>query len=142
MKALCGCIEGDGAALTIHRADTSDVAGLRALALRLDELSVLEEDWDSYGGLPPTARAVAAASRLMIEAVAVTGEVPDAVMPFPNGGLQVIWERGAHELQVDVGPDGCLGYLEIQRGAGDPDMREADRVSLIDIVARVDQLAR
>ena len=126
--------------MAIHRADTSDAAGLRALALRLDELSLLEVDWDSYGGLPPTARAVAAASRLMIEAVAVTGEVPDAVMPFPNGGLQVIWERGAQELQVDVGPDGCLGYLAIQRGAGDPVMREADGVSLSDIVVLVGQL--
>ena len=142
MNVLCGCIESDGAALTVQRADTSDAAGLRVLALRLDELSVLEEDWDSYGGFPPTARAVAAASRLMIEAVAVTGEAPDAVMPFPNGGLQVIWARGAHELQVDVGPDGCLGYLEIQRGAGDPDMREADGVSLRDIVAYVGQLSR
>jgi hypothetical protein len=124
--------------VTIHRADTSDAAGLRALALRLDELSVLEADCDSYGAFPPTARAVAAASRLMIEAVTVTGELPDAVMPFPSGGLQVIWKRGAHELQVNVGPDGCLGNLEIQRDPGEPEMREAESVSLIDIVARVD----
>ena len=126
--------------MATQRADTSDAAGLRALALRLDELSLLEVDWDSYGGLPPTARAVAAATRLMIEAVAVTGEAPDAVMPFPNGGLQVIWERGAQELQADVGPDGCFGYLTIQRGTGNPVMREADRVSLSDIVLLVGQL--
>jgi hypothetical protein len=58
--------------VTIDRADTRDVPGLRALFARLDELSALQADWDSYGGLPPTARSIGAASRLIVEVAAHT----------------------------------------------------------------------
>ena len=128
--------------MTVDRVDTSDVPGLRALFGRLDELSALEEDWDSYGGRPPTARAIGAASRLIVEATTHDGDIPSAVMPFPNGGLHVIWERGRDELQVDVGPDGGLGYLAIHRGDGEPAMTEADGLSLADILSLVKQLLR
>jgi len=126
--------------VTVDRADTSDAPGLRALFGRLDELSALQEDRDSYGGLPPTARAIGAASRLIVEATTHAGDVPSAVMPFPNGGLQIIWERGKDELQVDVGPDGGLGYLAVHRGDGEPGMTEADGVSLADVLTLVKQL--
>jgi hypothetical protein len=128
--------------VTVDRIDASDAPALRALFGRLDELSALEEDWDSYGGLPPTARAIGAASRLIVEAITNSGDAPSAVMPFPNGGLQVIWERGRDELQVDVGPDGCLGYLSVHRGDGEPAMAEADDVSLAEILTLVQQLPR
>lgn len=128
--------------MTVDRVETSDAPGLRALFGRLDELSALEEDWDSYGGRPPTARAIGAASRLIVEATTRTGDVPSAVMPFPNGGLQVIWERGQDELQVDVGLDGGFGYLAIHRGDGVPVMTEADDISLADVLTLVQQLPR
>ena len=123
--------------MTVDWIDASDAPTLRALFGRLDELSALHDDWDSYGGLPPTARAIGAASRLIVEATTHTGDVPSAVMPFPNGGVQVIWERSRDELQVDVGPDGGLGYLSIHRGDGEPAMAEADDVSLADVLALV-----
>ena len=128
--------------MTVDRAGTSDAPSLLALFGRLDELSALQEDWDSYGALPPTARAIGVASRLIVEATAHVGDVPSAVMPFPNGGLQVIWERGRDELQVDVGPDGSFGYLTVHRGDGEPAMTEADGLSLSDILALVQQLPR
>lgn len=128
--------------MTVNRVDTSDVPSLRALFGRLDELSALEDDWDSYGGRSPTARAIGVASRLIVEATTQVGDVPSAVMPFPNGGLQVIWERGRDELQVDVGPDGGLGYLTIHRGDGKPAMEEADGATLAGILALVQQLPR
>ena len=128
--------------MTVDRVDTSDLPSLRALFGRLDELSALQEDWDSYGGCPPTARAIGAASRLIVEAAAHVGHVPSAVMPFPNGGLQVIWERGQDELQVDVGPDGGFGYLTVHLGDGEPAMAEADGVSLTDVLALVQQQPR
>ena len=128
--------------MTVDRADTGDLPGFRALFGRLDELSALEEDWDSYGGHPPTARAIGAASRLIVESTTHTGDIPSAVMPFPSGGLQVIWERGQDELQVDVGPDGGFGYLSVRRGGGEPTMAEGDGLSLADVLALVHQLPR
>jgi hypothetical protein len=128
--------------VTVDRADISDAPGLRALIGRLDELSALSDDWDSYGGLPPTARSIGAASRLIVEATTHAGETPSAVMPFPNGGLQVIWERGQDELQVDVGRDGGLGYLAIHRGSSEPELTESDSISLADVLVLVEHLPR
>jgi hypothetical protein len=128
--------------VTVNRADTSDAPGLRALFARLDELSGLQQDWDSYGGLPPTARAIGAASRLIVEASTQAEDLPSAVMPFPDGGLQVIWEHAQDELQIDVGPVGSLGYLAIHRGEGTPLMTEGDGISLADALVMVAQLRR
>ena len=63
-------------------------------------------------------------------------------MPFPNGGLQVIWDRGKDQLQIDVGPDGSLGYLAVHRGDGEPAMTEADGILLADVLALIQQLPR
>jgi hypothetical protein len=128
--------------MTVDRAGTSDAPGLRTLFARLDDLSALQQDWDSYGGLPPTARAIGAASHLIVEAASHASDVASEVMPFPDGGLQVIWEHGPDELQIDVGPMGDLGYLCIRRGDGAPLMTEGEGISLADALALVAQLRR
>jgi hypothetical protein len=125
--------------MTVDRIDPAATPGIRALFGRLDELSSLEDDWDSYGGRPPTARAMGAASHLIVEATTHVGKVPSDVMPFPNGGLQVIWELSEREIQVDVGPDGSLGYLTVDRGGGRPEMTESSCASLSDVLALVAQ---
>ena len=68
--------------------------------------------------------------------------MPSTLLPFPNGGVQAIWERGDDELQVDVGPDGMLGYLSIRRGAGPPTMAEREGVSLVEILDLIDRVGR
>ena len=128
--------------MAIGQTDAGDALGLRALFERLDVLSMLEADWDSYGGLPPTARAIGLASRVIVEAVAHAGEPPAAVMPLPDGGLQLIWDHGQDELQVDVGPAGGLGYLAVHLGDGDPVMSEADDLSLTEALALIEKLPR
>lgn len=127
--------------MAIGQADADDALGLRALFERLDMLSMLEPDWDSYGGAPPTARAIGLASRMIVESVASVREGPTAVMPLPNGGLQLIWEHGQDELQVDVGPGGCLGYLAVHRGDGAPEMTEVDDVSFSEALTLIEKLA-
>lgn len=126
--------------MSIGQSDTDDIAGLRASFVRLDALSTLEPDWDSYGGRPPTARAIGLASRVIVESVAQTGGAPSDVMPLSAGGLQLIWEHGPDELQIDVGPDGVLGYLVIRRGDDAAGTAEADDISLTDALALVAQL--
>ena len=128
--------------MSVGQADAGDIAGLRASFERLDELSMLEPDWDSYGGLPPTARAIGLASRVIVESVAQTGGAPSDVLPLPAGGLQLVWAHDPDELQIDVGPEGVLGYLMIRRGEGPPSMSEGDDISLTDVLALVAQLTR
>lgn len=112
---------------------------------RLDELSYLEEDWDSYGATPPTPTAIESAKGLLTrvasrnDVVPGHGVGPDAVMPFPNGGVQLIWERNSSELQVDVGPTGDFGYLWIKREDGRREAVEAEVAPGDEILTLVDQ---
>ena len=84
---------------------------------RLDELSRLEEDWDSYEGYPPTEVAVATAKRLIAavaERVGSSSKIavePVFTAPISSGGVQFEWEGPRVELEVVIGPSGSLGYL-------------------------------
>ena len=122
-----------------------ETLGEPSVLRRLAELSRLEEDWDSYGGLPPTPEALRAAKRLLTRILPRNGLVPGrgadpgAVLPFPNGGVQIVWERNADELQVDVGPTGDLGYLWIRRAGGERESVEAEPVTDEAILTLIDQ---
>src|SRR5438094_6480972 len=84
---------------------------------RLDELSQLDENWDTYGGHPPPPPAVDAARKLLRSAetrfVSSAGDWvrPFDIAPIPSGGAQLEWRYGERELIVDIGPEGELGYL-------------------------------
>ena len=122
-----------------------DVAGEPPVLRRLAEVARLEEDWDSYGGLPPTPDAIRAARRLLTRLLPQNGSTPghgvgpNAVLPFPNGGVQLIWERDADELQVDVGPSGDFGYLWVRRDGGARESSEAESVTEEAILSLVGQ---
>jgi hypothetical protein len=83
---------------------------------RLDELSRLERDWDSYGGLPPSEVAIATARRL-ISAVATrvtpggANVEPFFTAPVPTGGVQFEWAQPGVELEIEIGPTGSLSVL-------------------------------
>jgi hypothetical protein len=121
---------------------------LRPAFDRLAEIAKLEEDWDTYDGLPPTCLAVASAGQLIIAAAERLGDdvgeavAPYGVMPFPDGGVQVTWRRAAGELQVDVGPHGSFGYLRIDREDGERTASEAESVSFPDIVGAIEHFLR
>jgi hypothetical protein len=105
-------------------------------AQRLRQLAELAPDWDSYDAAPPSALAIAMASQLLATAGerfgAQAGErlSPFAIAPIPDGGVHIEWRAPAREIEVDVGPEGQLGYLFIE-GRGDTRrFREAENVSL------------
>ncbi len=64
---------------------------------RLAHLALLEENWDSYGGHPPTA-----------DAVASVREIMDAIylIPMGTGGIQIELHAAGHDFEVEVGADG------------------------------------
>ena len=65
-------------------------AVLRPALKRLADLEALEDDWDSYGGLPPSARSLVMAQSIMVRMAKRFGErgVPAEVMPIADGGIQ------------------------------------------------------
>jgi len=128
---LSGFLPGDpGAPLTgsIHlvRGEPSaalDFSGFPG-SLELRELAALEGDWDTYGGLPPTAAALRGAHRLLeiVHNLYPTqlggGMAPYAVSPLPTAGVELEWRMDCRLIRVDVGPDGEFDYLE-RRDVGD-----------------------
>ena len=119
---------------------------IREAEERLQELAGYGPDWDSYGGDPPTALAIAAASSLVTRVVeafyAPFGREVRAfaIAPTPDGGVLVEWRCPGHILSVLIGPDGSLGYMQ---GEGEPGARsyhEADGVSwgtVLELVGRI-----
>lgn len=80
---------------------------------QLRRLATLEDDWDSYGGSPPTDEAIDAACSLLSLAYAFHDERmrPYDVAPVPDGGVQVEWRGHAQHLEIEIGPRGQIGYL-------------------------------
>jgi hypothetical protein len=122
----------------------SNVESILPTLERLQELSKLEPNWDSYDAEPLSPTAVATASTL-IAAVdetrrAVTGKhaPPWMVAPVPDGGLQVEWKSGPRKIEVLIDPEGDLSYLIIDRSAAIPAYTEQHGVSLGQIRALVD----
>ena len=121
---------------------------LRPAFDRLAEIARLEEDWDTYDGLPPTRLAVASAGQLIIAVAERLGDdvgeavAPYSVMPFPDGGVQVTWRWPADELQVDVGPGGSFGYLRIDRDGGQRTASEAEGIPFPDIIGAIERFLR
>lgn len=91
---------------------------------RLDELSRLAPDWDSYGALPPSVTALDTAESIMRQVVEQLGDsfgeraAPYTVMPIADGGLQLEWRGPTTELEFDIGPEGAFSYLLIEHPNG------------------------
>jgi len=60
---------------------------------RLAQLAGLPENWDSYGGTPPSAEALRVARSL-------------SWSPSSRGGLQAALFAGGLEIEIDIDPDG------------------------------------
>ena len=108
---------------------------------RIAEMAELPANWDSYGGEPPSPRAIAGAC-LLIEAVAETRDrsgggarAPWTSAPLPTGGLQVEWLGDQARIEVQIGPTGALGYLVSRND--DSEFDEADDAPFDDVVERI-----
>jgi hypothetical protein len=84
---------------------------------RLEEFATLPNDWDSYGAAPISTVAVEHARELAAEIISKhalsirpAGYSFD-VVPTPDGGVQLEWDVGAHDLEISIGPHGTLAYL-------------------------------
>ena len=113
---------------------------------RLDEVSRLEPDWDSYGALPPASKALHVAEAIMRKAVdrlgGAAGErgAPYTVMPIADGGVSLEWHGQVTDLELDIGPDGMLSYLLIEHHEAGRRFKEGTDLPLpaaLDLIRRV-----
>jgi hypothetical protein len=84
-----------------------DRAMLRPALKKLADLEALEQDWDSYGALRPSAPSLTIARSIMLRMVKRFGErgIPGEVMPIADGGVQLEWQGGSGTLALNVAPD-------------------------------------
>lgn len=124
------------------------VSTLRPTLEQLAGFAALPPDWDSYGGVPSSPRAVSTATELLVlvadrlahrEPSAI---VPYAVAPIADGGVQIEWHgpRQEIEIEIEVGPNGRLNYLLIEGRGEQRRFDEGSNVPLkraLDLVATV-----
>ena len=101
---------------------------------RLAELAALQEDWDSYGALPISEKALDGARRLLSrvcrELPSAADASPFALAPLANGGVQIEW-RGAHgALELEVDPKGRLSGLLVGDHETGRSYEERSRLSM------------
>lgn len=72
---------------------------------KLEELSLLTDNWDSYGGKPITQFALAEAE-LLLDALERIQAVEPFICPCSNGGLQLEWHRNGYDLEIEISPEG------------------------------------
>jgi hypothetical protein len=67
----------------------------------LGELTQLDDNWDSYGALRPTTKAIHGAITLVMDLFEEGTPIPD-VFPMPNGNLQIEWSCFGLDLEIEV----------------------------------------
>lgn len=83
----------------------------------LDEMTMLQQDWDSYDADPISPVAIETASKLLQAVEKQCGDVTYEkllhVGPRPDGSVGVTWKTWPLEICVHTDHQGNLGYLFI-----------------------------
>lgn len=92
-----------------------DVARIpKALEIRLEEMSQLEDNWDGYGAHPISRKALEQARTVLLKACAPRWSTLPApfLSPTRSRGVGMEWRSGVgKELLVEIAPDGQISYL-------------------------------
>jgi hypothetical protein len=84
---------------------------------KINELSSLPDDWDSYGARPVPRIAIDMARRFLdlLERRERLSELdsaaPFSLVPIPRGGVQIEWRRRGKALEVEIGPEGKISFV-------------------------------
>ncbi len=81
------------------------------LLQRFKEMEKLEDDWDSYGSVPITAKAIAKTKEILADIFEEDTEEDGLfISPLPDGGIDMDWDQehfdGRNSLLVHVHSDG------------------------------------
>jgi hypothetical protein len=90
---------------------------------QLQAMRDLRENWDGYGAAAPQGRAIDLAQEFagLIEALRQkTSADPGMLQVSPTrvGGVLIEWEDAAQQHEVDINPDGSVGFLHLNKTTG------------------------
>lgn len=110
VRALTASVRPTTAALQITRVIPVEVALVEDLA----RLASLPENWDSYGGAPPSETVIKAAATFVLRAIAaarsIGSEIPlPKVVAAGDGSVGLVWKdpSRASTLEVVIDDEGC-----------------------------------
>lgn len=101
---------------------------------KLFEISRLKEDWDSYGGAPPTIVAISLALDFICHhPISIT-----SVDPLSDGGVMISYKRpGINErVKVFIGPNGDFAYVKTLTFYEENDVKREEIDNIIDELCR------
>ena len=97
----------------------------------LTQFAFLPANWDTYGGIPATTKALFASLDVISRLMTDTSTSP-ATVPTSEGGIQFEWYRGpGDELSIRVGPSGEISVFRVNERANE--MIEHDAVKVADL---------
>jgi hypothetical protein len=90
-------------------------AWLKEIYDRISTLEKLEENWDSYGGLPVAAAAISRV-RVLLSNLDIEDMPTPHVAPLPDGGVGLQWRVAGRDLEIEIEPNGETHYLQTKVG--------------------------
>jgi len=78
-------------------------------------LESLGHNWNSYGSVPPSAWVIGTAIDFICKVPFDNPPMP-RIMPVAGGGIQMEWEKGRRELEVEIHPDTTIEVLQAING--------------------------
>lgn len=110
---------------------------------RLEELSRLPANWDSYDADPISKNALDRARELLLTLRAALEEslgdafIPVNIAPIADGGVQLEWEQGGSYLEVELSTESEIGYLQAEGGKTNRRSWSGEDISIDEAVALV-----
>ena len=110
---------------------------------QINTMATLKQNWNSYGGDPPSRAAMRTAESILQMVYTTFGSLPreqshpQAVAPRADGGVQMEWSTPPLEIAVHVDSSGTLGYLSIDRRDRKPTYREVPSSSFNEVLQAI-----
>lgn len=111
---------------------------LTEVVRKLQDLAILDEDWDSYGAASIDHNSIANSLRLITFLAGFVGVEPPAVGGTPEGHVGLSWDEGKWSLDVEVLPDGRIEYvyLDERDHANDQEVTTINCSSVVALLTR------
>ncbi len=90
---------------------------------QLEAMRHLGENWDGYGAAAPQTQIIVLAQEFigLLDVMLARSSVAPAefhVSPTRVGGILIDWEDDATEHEMDLSPDGSIGFLHHNKATG------------------------
>lgn len=102
-------------------------AWLKGAYDRISELTRLQVDWDTYGGLPVAPGAVSVA-RLLLSNLMVDDVPNPQISAVADGGIGFHWRVADRDLEIEISPAGEMHYMRTIVGGEPMEPQDVERL--------------